>query len=79
MRLIKTTATHEIWQSFYDGLPVQFTKNLLTQELHVNAEDLAKVMGFDSLQSMMANDQILDCINQVKQETGIWPLSKQNF
>ena len=66
MRLIKTTPTHEIWQSFYDGLPVQFTKNLLTQELHVNAQDFAKVIGFDSLEDMMSDNKILDCINEVK-------------
>lgn len=79
MRIIKTTATHEVWQSEYEGQEVQFTKNLLTNEIRMDANHLAKVMGFDSLQEMMADDEILDCINESYRETGVWPITKQNF
>ena len=79
MRIIKTTATHEVWESEYEGKKVQFTKNLLTDEIHVNAQDFAKVIGFDSLEEMMSDDKIMDCINEVKKETGIFPITQHNF
>ena len=79
MKIIKTTPTHEVWQDEYEGQKVQFTKNLLTGEIHVNAQDFAKVIGFDSLEDMMSDNKILDCINEVKKETGIFPITKQNF
>lgn len=79
MRIVKTTPTHEVWESEYEGQKVQFTKNLLTDEMHVNANDLAKIMGFDSLEEMMMQDDILDCMNEVKNETGVFLITKQNF
>ena len=79
MRLIKITPTHEVWEDSYENQVVQFTKNLLTDEIHVNAEDFAKVMGYDSLQDMMMDDKILDCMNEVKEEIGKFPITKQNF
>jgi hypothetical protein len=79
MRIIKTTPTHEIWEDEYEGNKVQFTKNLLTDEIHVNAKDFARVIGFNSLEDMMMDDKILDCINEVKEETGVFPITKQNF
>ena len=79
MRLIKTTPTHEVWEDLYENQVVQFTKNLLTDEVHMNANHLAKIMGFDSLQHMMADDEILDCIIESHKETGIFPITKQTF
>ena len=79
MKLIRTTATHEVWESEYEGQKVQFTKNLSTGEIHVNARDFARVIGFNSLEEMMMDDKILDCINEVKAETGVFPITQQNF
>ena len=79
MQLIKTTATHEIWLGNFEGTDVRFTKNLLTNEINMSAQDLSKVMGFDSLEQMMGDDQVLDCINESYRETGIFPITKQTF
>ena len=79
MNLIDTTATHQIWLGNFEGIDVRFTKNLLTNKINMSAEDLSKVMGFDSLEQMMGDDQVLDCINESYRETGIFPITKQNF
>ena len=79
MELIRTTDTHEIWLGNFEGTDVRFTKNLLTNEINMSAEDLAKVMGFDSLEDFMADDSTLDCINESYRETGVFPITKQVF
>lgn len=79
MRIIKTSPTHEVWQDEFEGNKIQFTKNLSTGQIHVNARDFARVIGFNSLEEMLLQDEILDCINQIKAETGIFPITKQNF
>ena len=79
MELIRTTPTHEIWQGEFEGKAVQFLKNVFTNEISVNAHDFALCMGYKSLDDMMMDDNVLDACIEVKQETGIFPIIKQNF
>lgn len=79
MRLIKTTPTYEVWKDYFEGVEVLFTKDLKTQEIHMNAESLAKIMGYGSLEDMLGNDEVLDLMNEVKEETGVFPIVKKQF
>ena len=79
MKLIRTTPTHEIWAGEFEGKTVQFLKNVFTDEISVNAHDFAQCIGYKSLDDMMSDDEILDACIEVKQETGIFPIMKQNF
>lgn len=76
MNLIETTATHEIFLSHFEGKPVRFIKDRQTGEININADDAAKVLGFDSITDLMSEDGALDIVNQVKKETGKFPLSQ---
>jgi len=79
MKLIKTTPTHEIWEGEFEGKAVQFLKNVFTDEISVDAHHFALCMGYKSLDDMMMDDNVLDACIEVKQETGIFPIMKQNF
>lgn len=77
MKLINRTPTHEIWEGQYEGKTVQFFKNIRTDEITVNAHDFAQVMGYESLDDMMLDDNILDACNEIKEETGVFPIERQ--
>ena len=79
MRLVKKVFPNEIWESEYEGITVQFLKNVFTNELSVNAHHYAQCIGYKSLEDMMLDDDILDACNDIKEETGVFPITKQNF
>ena len=79
MRYIKTVFPNEIWESEYEGITVQFLKNVFTNELSVNAHHYAQCIGYKSLEDMMLDDDVLDACNEIKKETGVFPITKQNF
>jgi len=79
MKLVRTTPTHEIWESQYEGKTVQFLKNVFTNELSVDAHHFALCIGYESLDDMMLDNEVLDACIEIKQETGIFPITKQNF
>ena len=79
MRYIKTILPNEIWESEYEGKTVQFLKNVFTNELSVNAHHYAQCIGYKSLEDMMLDDDVLDACNEIKKETGVFPIMKQNF
>ena len=79
MRLVKTIFPNEIWESEYEGITVQFLKNVFTNELSVNAHHYALCIGYESLEDMMLDDEVLDACNEIKKETGVFPITKQNF
>ena len=79
MRLVKTIFPNEIWESEYEGITAQFLKNVFTNELSVNAHHYALCIGYESLEDMMLDDEVLDACNEIKKETGVFPITKQNF
>ena len=79
MKLVNTTLTHEIWESQYEGKTVQFMKNIFTNEISVNAHHFAQCIGYKSLEDMMLDNEVLDACNEIKKETGEFPITKQNF
>ena len=79
MRLLKTILPNEIWESEYEGKTVQFVKNVFTNEISVNAHHFAQCIGYKSLEDMMLDNDVLDACNEIKEETGIFPIIKQDF
>ena len=79
MRFVKTVFPNEIWESEYEGITVQFLKNVFTNELSVNAHHYAQCIGYKSLEDMMLDDEVLDACNEIKKETGVFPITKQSF
>lgn len=76
MTLIKTTATHNIYLDFFEGIPIRILKDIKTNEISFFAEDVAKALDYGSLENMLGSDEVLDLMNEVKSETGKYPIYK---
>jgi prophage antirepressor-like protein len=78
MNLIKinTTDTHEIYIGSFEGQQVRFFKDLITGDVRINAEDMARTLGYESAHDMLGRDESLDALNAAYKETGVWPLTE---
>ena len=76
MRLINTTAMHRIYLDFFEGIPIRILKDIKTNEISFMAEDVAKALDYGSLENMMGSNEVLDLMNEVKSQTGNYPIYK---
>ena len=76
MKLIKTTSEHRIYLDFFEGIPIRILKDIKTNEISFFAEDVAKALDYGSLENMMGSNEVLDLMNEVKSETGNYPIYK---
>ena len=75
MQLLERTEQYEIYLSFFENIPVRIKKDIKTGTVLFFAEDVAKVLEYESLDSMMQSDQVLDIVNEEHRRTGIFPIS----
>lgn len=69
--LIKTGEdnTNEYFTAYYQGQPITFSKNKLTDEVHINADQAIQALGFDgSFRDYLGTDEGLDLISDWKKE-----------
>lgn len=76
--MIKTheTDTHTYFIDYFDGTQVKIMKNKKTGEILFDAESVAKILGYGSMQGMMSDDNVLDLVNELKRDTGKFPIIK---
>ena len=66
-KLIHEDFFYQIFESvYYDGTPVRFIKNKFTEEIRIAANDVARVLGYDSINSLLGTDASLDAISEWK-------------
>lgn len=69
--LVKTgeDSTNEYFTAYYEGSPITFSKNKLTGEVHINADEAVKAMGFEgSFNDYLGTDEGLDLISAWKKD-----------
>ncbi|MFG5856868.1 hypothetical protein LDB17_01505 [Dysgonomonas sp. Shenzhen-Wh21] len=69
--LIKTGEdnTNEYFTAYYQGQPITFSKNKLTDEVHINADQAIQALGFDgSFRDYLGTDEGLDLISDWKKD-----------
>lgn len=76
MTLLKTDNNYEYYLDFFEGKPVKIMRDRKTSEILFDGESVAAYLGYDSMQTMMSQDEVLDCINEHTKETGTSPLRK---
>lgn len=60
---------NEYYTSYFEGNPITFIKNKLNGEVHINADEAVKALGFNgSFEDYLGTDEGLDLINKWKQE-----------
>lgn len=68
MLLIEETASHKVFLSHFGNSPVRFIQDKGIGSVMMNSEDVAKCLGFESLQDLLSNnpegaDMYLDAMN----------------
>jgi len=69
MKYLYSNKDDDVYEFDYEGIPIRFCKNRITKEVTVNADDVAKVLGFNNIQDMMMSSQdlmnaFLDAMNK---------------
>ena len=68
LKLIHKDFFSEIYESYFDNIPVRFIKNVFTGEIKISANDTAKCLGFDNLNELLSTDDGLDVISEWKKQ-----------
>ncbi len=76
MTIINETSTHFIYEDHFQGHPVRFYRNKKTNEILINVDDTAKVLGYKNETDMMSDNEALDIINENWKSTGEFPIKK---
>ena len=76
MKLIDQSETHFYYESYFEGQKVSMMQDRKTGKLMVNAEDAAKIFGYNSAEEMFLDDAVLDTLNEEYKESGVFPISK---
>ena len=60
---------NEYYTSYFEGYPITFIKNKFNGEIHINADQAVKALGFEgSFEDFLGTDEGLDMISQWKKE-----------
>ena len=79
MKLIQVTETYLVYQGMFGNAPVRYIYSRADQEMFVHSQDLAKALGFSNEQEMCSSDAILDILNDMKEQSGSFPIVKLDF
>lgn len=64
MKIIDEDADKITMLDHFEGRPVRYYKNKATQEIYVNADDMAKILGFKDQHELLSQDATLDVLNE---------------
>jgi prophage antirepressor-like protein len=68
-RLVSEDFFHQIFEDvYYDGTPVRFIKNKFTGEIRIAANDVARVLGYETANDLLGTDGGLDAISDWKRD-----------
>lgn len=70
MKQISETPTHTVHLDYFQGQQVRIYKSKATGELHFNADDAAKVLGYKDHADMMRDPKIQARLIELEAKTG---------
>tara|TARA_R110002096_G_scaffold27009_3_gene83003 strand:- start:1211 stop:1444 length:234 start_codon:yes stop_codon:yes gene_type:complete len=76
MKIIQEMPTHLIYQDSFNGQPIRILKNKATNEILLNIEYVARVLGFKDSIELMSSNEALDIVNKHWKQTGNFPIKK---
>lgn len=74
LKLISEDFFTQVFEDYFKGIPVRLIRNKFTGEVKINAEDMAKCLGFDSLNDLLSADVGLDAINEQRKKNPDMPI-----
>lgn len=77
MKLIGQDFFIQVYADKFEGHEVIWRRNVFSGELTLQLTDeVARLFGFDNVEQMMLNDEVLDRLNDCYRRTGIFPLTR---
>ena len=64
LTVIQENFVYRILLGFFQGIPVRIQHNKITDEIKFSGDDVARCLGFDSLNTMLSTDGALDVMGE---------------
>ncbi len=64
MKIIAEDAERVTILDYFEGQPVHFYMNKATREFYINADDMAKIMGYADQHELLSQDAALDILSE---------------
>lgn len=64
MKIIAEDTERFTMLDYFEGQPVRFYKSKKTNEVYVNADDMAKILGYKNQEELLSQDATLDVLNE---------------
>jgi hypothetical protein len=68
MKVIHEDFFTEVLEDYFEGIPVRFFRNKFSGEIKICGNDMARCLGFNSLNDMLSTDKGLDVISEWRKE-----------
>ena len=69
LKLVSEDFFHQIFEDvYYDGTPVRFIKSRFTGEIRISSNDVARVLGYGSINDLLGTDGGLDAVSDWKKD-----------
>ena len=69
LTIVRETDQEIVFLDYFEDMPVHFTRNKMTGQITVNADDVVRALGAaNSFEEFLATDKGLDFINEWKKE-----------
>lgn len=80
MKLLDKDFFFETYADEFDGYNILIKRNVFTNEIFVVLNDsLAQSFGFENVNQMMSDDEVLDKLNEIKKLTGEFPIKRNGY
>ncbi len=75
MKLLSLDFFFQIYAEEIDGIELIWRKNVFTNDIeYLLTDELAQMNGFDSVEAMMMDNDMLDAMNEFKEQYGVFPV-----
>lgn len=77
MKLVYKDFFFEHFACYFQGCEIIVRQNVFSKEItFLLTDEFAKCLGYESVEKMMLDDNILDGLNEIYKETGVFPITK---
>lgn len=76
MRLIKSTKTHEFYESYFNGNRMRLLGTKDKRKLSICTDDFSKAMEMKNFQEIAKQDKFLDCLNKISKNINQFPIER---
>jgi hypothetical protein len=73
-QLLEETARHNVLIGYFKGVLVKVLQDKQTNKISMDLQCLAPILGYKDAEDMLGKDEVLDCLQTIKNTIGYWPV-----